>query len=125
MTRIIRKSGVVCFVIRGFLLLLLGFVAVVFVMIIVAIVFPLSRSGKVKDEAMMAGRTAESMPAAADDYFHDMDGGIALNTDEIKGRNNWIVWKSGLSQNDIFISRTSRDARQPLDLPRTGERALL
>jgi hypothetical protein len=116
MTRIIRKSGVVCFVIRGFLLLLLGFVAVVFVMIIVAIVFPLSRSGKVKDEAMMAGRTAESMPAAADDYFHDMDGGIALNTDEIKGRNNWIVWTAG---NDRFWDLISAKSAGNLDFLKT------
>ena len=37
------------------------------------------KSGKEKDEAMRAGRTPQSMPAADEDYFHDMDGGIALN----------------------------------------------
>ena len=35
------------------------------------------KSGKEKDEAMRAGRTPQSMPAADEDYFRDMDGGIA------------------------------------------------
>src|SRR5689334_19675090 len=47
--------------------------------------------GHVQDEAMAAGRVAESFPAAGEDYFHDMDGGIALTPDEIKGRNTWLV----------------------------------
>ena len=33
------------------------------------------RSGEVSDEAMRAGRSVESFPAADEDYFHDMDGG--------------------------------------------------
>lgn len=40
-----------------------------------------------KDEAMRANRTADSFPAADEDYFHNMDSAIALTTDEIKGRN--------------------------------------
>ena len=43
------------------------------------------KSGKEKDEAMRAGRTPQSMPAADEDYFHDMDGGIALTPEEIEG----------------------------------------
>ena len=39
------------------------------------------------------------MPAADEDYFRDMDGGIALTTEEIKGRNMWNVWTGG---NDRF-----------------------
>lgn len=73
---------------------------------IVAIVFLLGSCGKkqpepgtVQDEAMMTGRTAESFPAADEDYFHDMDGGVKLTPSEIKGRNNWIVWSGG---NDRF-----------------------
>ena len=29
------------------------------------------------------------------DYFRDMDGGIALSPDEIKGRITWLVWTAG------------------------------
>lgn len=52
-------------------------------------------AGHVRDEALIAGRTAASFPAADEDYFHDMDGGIALTSDEIKGRDMWIVWTGG------------------------------
>src|SRR5947208_15984595 len=53
------------------------------------------RSGQVLDEAKAAGRDAASFPAASEDYFHDMDGGIALGADEIKGRNTWRLWHGG------------------------------
>src|SRR5579871_4875405 len=53
----------------------------------------------VQDEAMRAGRTVASFPAAGEDYFHDMDQGangvIQFSPDEIKGRNMWIVWTGG------------------------------
>ena len=55
--------------------------------------------GHVQDEARLAGRDAASFPQASEDYFHDMDGGVALTADEIKGRNMWIVWSGG---NDRF-----------------------
>src|SRR5262250_2608306 len=55
--------------------------------------------GTVQDEAMAVGRKADSFPAADEDYFKDMDGGVALSTNEVKGRNNWIVWTGG---NDRF-----------------------
>jgi hypothetical protein len=52
-------------------------------------------SGPILDEAQRAGRTEASFPAAADDYFHDMDGGVALTPQEIAGRNTWLVWSGG------------------------------
>jgi len=55
--------------------------------------------GEVLDEAMRAGRTAASFPHASEDFFHDMDGGVALSPEEVKGRNMWIVWSGG---NDRF-----------------------
>jgi len=55
--------------------------------------------GTVLDEAMTVGRKADSFPAADEDYFKDMDGGVALTSNEVKGRNNWIVWSGG---NDRF-----------------------
>lgn len=59
--------------------------------------------GHVKDEALLAGRTAATFPGADEDYFHDMDGGIDLTaaapaadkTALIKGRNTWLVWTGG------------------------------
>ena len=53
------------------------------------------RPGEVLDEAKLAGRDAKSFPQASEDYFHDMDGGVALTGDEVKGRNMWIVWSGG------------------------------
>ena len=55
--------------------------------------------GTVKDEALVAGRDAKSFPAADEDYFKAMDGAVALTSEEVKGRNNWIVWSGG---NDRF-----------------------
>jgi hypothetical protein len=51
--------------------------------------------GHVLDEARLAQRDPASFPAADEDYFHDMDGGVQLTPDEIKGRNTWIVWTAG------------------------------
>jgi hypothetical protein len=49
----------------------------------------------VLDEASRAGRSAASFVAADEDYFHDMDGGVALSPAEVQGRNTWIVWTGG------------------------------
>ena len=51
------------------------------------------------DEARQAQRAAASFPAADEDFFHAMDGGVPLTPEEIKGRNTWIVWTAG---NDRF-----------------------
>src|SRR5215475_12934956 len=51
--------------------------------------------GMVQDEALRAGRTAASFPAADEDYFRDMDGGLPLTPEEVRGRNTWIVWTGG------------------------------
>ena len=57
------------------------------------------RIGHVKDEAQLAGLTADYFKAADDDYLHDMDRGpngpITLSPDEIKGRNTWVMWTGG------------------------------
>src|SRR5713226_8139974 len=73
-------------------------------------------SGHVQDEAMHAGRGAQSFPAADEDYFHDMDGGVALTPDEVKGRNTWIVWSGG---NDRFWDVASIYTFGSLDLLKT------
>jgi len=61
--------------------------------------FPDARPGTIPDEARRAGRPASSFPQADENYFHDMDNGIALSPAEIRGRNMWNVWTGG---NDRF-----------------------
>ena len=53
------------------------------------------KPGTVLDEALRAKRTAASFPAADEDYFHDMDGGLTFSKEEIEGRNMWLVWTGG------------------------------
>jgi hypothetical protein len=72
--------------------------------------------GKVKDEALANGRAAESFPAADEDYFHDMDGGVSLTPDEIKGRNTWIVWSAG---NDAMWDKLAVTSVGALDFLKT------
>jgi hypothetical protein len=66
----------------------------------------------VLDEALRAGRTAESFPAADDDYFREMDRGIPLTRDEVIGRNMWLVWTGG---NDRFWDTISLSSLGSLD----------
>jgi hypothetical protein len=73
-------------------------------------------SGAVQDEALQVGRTAESFPAADEDYFKDMDSGVALTAGEAKGRNNWLVWTGG---NDRFWDVISKKSLGNLDLLKT------
>jgi hypothetical protein len=63
--------------------------------------------GLVFDEAHLAGRSADSFPAADEDYFHDMDSGVALTPEEIKGRNTWIVWTAGNDHMWDLLTKTS------------------
>lgn len=70
----------------------------------------------VRDEAMLAGRTAASFPPADEDYFAGMDNGLALTPDEVKGRNMWMVWTGG---NDLFWDRITNDTFGQFDLLKT------
>jgi hypothetical protein len=77
--------------------------------------------GTVKDEALAHGRAPDTFPAAAEDYFADMDGGykragdpsVVLNENEVKGRNTWIVWTGG---NDRFWDYLANNAFGVFDL---------
>src|SRR5713101_4880611 len=67
--------------------------------------------GTVLDEAKRVGRAVDSFTAADEDYFRDMDqnkdGAVALTTNEVKGRNSWIVWTGGNDRFwDIIASRS-------------------
>ncbi len=77
------------------------------------------RSGIVTDEAMRAGRTAQSFPAAGDDhfdYFTDLDNGLVLTSGQVKGRNAWLLWTGG---NDRFWDVISRYTFGTFDLLKT------
>jgi hypothetical protein len=94
-------------------------------------------AGKVLDEAKCAGRTAESMPGADEDYFRDMDNGLTKNLTAVAaalapyvpgispedaakaaaiGRNNWIVWTAG---NDRLWDKLGYESRGNLDFLKT------
>ena len=80
------------------------------------------KPGTVKDEAMLAGRTGDSFPAAEEDYFADMDGGYRraadptikpLDVDAVRGRDTWIVWTGG---NDRFWDYMANNTFGAFDL---------
>ena len=78
------------------------------------------KPGKVFDEARVAGRNTDSLPAAtADaetDYFRGMDGGISLTSNERAGRITWLVWTGG---NDRFWDAISPKSFGALDFLKT------
>ena len=74
------------------------------------------RPGTVLDEARQANRPVSSFPAADEDYFHAMDGGIQLTPEEVKGRNTWVVWTGG---NDRFWDTIGTRSFGALDLVKT------
>ncbi len=85
-----------------------------------------AEAGTVLDEAMRAKRTAASFPAADEDYFHDMDGGLPLTKEQIEGRNMWLVWTGGNDRLwDVLAARESRLARLPEDSFVSPDAALL
>jgi hypothetical protein len=71
---------------------------------------------EVRDEALTAGRDAASLPAADEDFFREMDNGVTLTADEIKGRNNWAVWTAG---NDRFWDTIAQQSAGTLDFLKT------
>jgi hypothetical protein len=77
---------------------------------------PAPQAGQVQDEAMLAGRTAESLPGADEDYFRAMDRGVELSRNEIVGRNNWIAWTAG---NDRFWDHLANTTFGSIDLLKT------
>ncbi len=69
--------------------------------------------GPAQDEAKLAGKTPADFPQASEDYFRDMDGGIELTEDEIKGRNTWMIWTGG---NEAFWDYLSNNSFGTFDL---------
>ncbi len=65
------------------------------------------------DEAQQAKRNEASFPQAKEDYFRDMDNGVALSAEEVQGRNMWLVWTGG---NDRFWDKVTEDSLATFDL---------
>lgn len=72
--------------------------------------------GEVVDEARHVNRTASSFPAADEDFFSHMDGGISLEPQEVQGRNTWIIWTGG---NDRLWDHLSKSSFGTLDFLKT------
>ena len=72
--------------------------------------------GEVVDEARHVNRTASSFPAADEDFFSHMDGGINLEPQEVQGRNTWIIWTGG---NDRLWDHLSKSSFGTLDFLKT------
>lgn len=68
------------------------------------------------DDAKAAGLTAADFPQVTADVFEDMDGGLSLGEDEVKGRNTWILWTAG---NQVFWDRMARESYGLVDLLKT------
>ena len=69
-----------------------------------------------KDEAKSLGKSPADFPQTAVDMFREMDGGITLTEDEIKGRNTWMIWTAG---NQAFWDYLAGDSFGNLDLLKT------
>jgi hypothetical protein len=65
------------------------------------------------DEAKAAGKTTADFPQITADIFQPMDGGIALSTEEIMGRNAWNLWSGG---NEHFWNHVAHDSYGLMDL---------
>src|SRR5262252_400369 len=68
------------------------------------------------DDAKEAGLTAADFPQTSADVFKEMDGGLLLTEDEIKGRNTWLLWTAG---NQVFWDRLARESYGLVDLLKT------
>jgi hypothetical protein len=69
--------------------------------------------GPAQDEARQAGKTTADFPQAEADYFKEMDGGIELTADEVKGRNTWMIWTGG---NEAFWDYLANNSFGTFDL---------
>ena len=67
----------------------------------------------IEDEAVQAGVKDAVFVHADEDYFREMDGGVALSPAEVRGRNMWNVWTGG---NDRFWDRMGTPTLGGFDL---------
>jgi hypothetical protein len=100
------------------ILKVLGVIAIVIVVagLLLFLQFRERDSGPAMDEAMAAGKTPADFPAAANDFFRDMDSGIPLTPEQVKGRNTWLVWTGG---NEAFWDYLANHSFGTFDLLKT------
>jgi hypothetical protein len=72
--------------------------------------------GPAMDAPKKAGLAPADFPEVAVDLFSGMDGGVELTTDEIKGRNTWMIWTAG---NEAFWDYVSNNSFGTVDLLKT------
>ena len=101
---------------RAIAIALLVLVVAAVVAVVIWVRNPAPLLTHVLDEALAAKRDETTFPAADEDYFRDMDGGVPLTPEEIKGRNTWIVWTAG---NDRFWDGIGVTAYGALDFLKT------
>ncbi len=84
-------------------------------LIVVAIALLLAHRGApyIPDDAKAAGKTTADFPQTASHALDDMDGGIALDDDERRGRNTWILWTAG---DQVFWDEMARHGLGTADL---------
>lgn len=75
-----------------------------------------SASAGLPDSAKVAGKTPTDFPQTTTRLFDEMDGGITLTEDEIKGRNTWILWTAG---DQVFWDRMAQRGLGTADLLKT------
>lgn len=68
------------------------------------------------DDAKAAGLSTADLVQVSADVFAAMDGGIKLRSEEVKGRNAWILWSAG---NQVFWDRLAREGYGIVDLIKT------
>jgi len=68
------------------------------------------------DDAKAAGKAIADFPELTIDVFKEMDGGVALSPEEIKGRNTWIIWTAG---GQVFLDRMARESYGIIDVLKT------
>jgi hypothetical protein len=67
----------------------------------------------IPDDAKAAGKTIADFPQATSRALNDMDGGIAVDDDELRGRNTWILWTAG---DQVFWDQMARQGLGTADL---------
>ena len=70
----------------------------------------------IPDDAKAAGLSTADFPETSSRLFADMDDGIELDGDQIKGRNSWILWTAG---NQVFWDRMANRFCGVVDLIKT------
>lgn len=70
---------------------------------------------KLRDEAKIAGRTPSDFKQIPRDLFAPMDNGTPLASEEIAGRNTWMLWTAG---NEHFWDWAAQNSFGSMDLLR-------